>query len=132
MPSVKTPSPAGAFDLAQSFVHLEDGPGASSVDARNFWRRRRGGRFVGVNHARGPEDLHPDEWEVHPAGDELVYLIAGAVDLVLDEAAGERTLELGAGHGFIIPRGVWHRFVRKGPCDLLFVVRGTGTKLRPV
>jgi mannose-6-phosphate isomerase-like protein (cupin superfamily) len=120
------------FDLARRFVHLEDGPGASAVDARTFWRRRRGGRFVGVNRARDPEDLHPGEWEMHPAGDELVFMLDGAVDLVLDEPGDERTVALAAGQGFIVPRGCWHRFVRKGPCDLLFVVRGSGTKLRPV
>lgn len=120
------------FDLARKFVHLEDGPGASAVDARSFWRRRRGGRFVGMNRARESGDLHPDEWEMHPAGAELVYLVEGAVDLVLEEPGGERSVALRTGSAFVIARGTWHRFVRRGPCDLLFVVRGAGTKLKPV
>jgi mannose-6-phosphate isomerase-like protein (cupin superfamily) len=127
------------FDLGGTFVHLEDGPQALPVKVTaNLWERVEAsqrlsdGRMVGLNRARGPDDLHPSEWERHPAGDELVCLLSGAVDLILDEATGERRVELRAGSGFIVPRGVWHRFVRRGPCDLLFVVRGCGTELRPV
>ncbi len=138
MPSKKPRAP-GPFDLGGTFVHLEDGPQALPVKVTpNLWerveasRQLTGGRMVGLNRARQPDDLHPSEWERHPAGDELVCLLSGAVDLVLDETGGERRVELRAGLGFIVPRGVWHRFVRRGPCDLLFVVRGSGTELRSV
>jgi mannose-6-phosphate isomerase-like protein (cupin superfamily) len=125
--------------LDGTFVHFEDGPEAVPVKVTaDLWERVEAsprlsdGRLVGLNRARKPDDLHPSEWERHPAGDELVCLLSGGVDLILDEPDGERRVELREGTGFIVPRGVWHRFVRRGPCDLLFVVRGAGTELRPV
>ncbi len=128
-----------AFDLGSTFVHLEDGPQALAVKVTSdLWERVEAsprlsdGRLVGLNRTRRPNDLHPSEWERHPAGDELVYLLSGRADLVLDEPRGERRVELRKGSGFIVPSGVWHRLVRRGPCDLLFVVRGEGTELRSV
>ena len=49
-------------------------------------------------------------WERHPAGDELVHVIAGATEfdiIVKDEI---ETLQLAAGNGVIVPKGCWHRF----------------------
>ena len=49
-------------------------------------------------------------WERHPAGDELVHVIAGATEfdiIVKDEV---ETLQLAAGNVVIVPKGYWHRF----------------------
>ena len=49
-------------------------------------------------------------WERHPAGDELVHVIAGATEfdiIVKDEI---ETLQLAAGNVVIVPKGCWHRF----------------------
>ena len=49
-------------------------------------------------------------WERHPAGDELVHVIAGATEfdiIVKDEI---ETLQLVAGNVVIVPEGCWHRF----------------------
>lgn len=126
------------FDLGSTFVHLADGPRALPVEVTaDLWERVEAsprlsdGRLVGLNRARRPDDLHPSEWERHPAGDELVCMLSGRAALILDEPTGERRVELRRGSAFIVPRGVWHRFVRRGQCDLLFVVRGEGTELRP-
>ena len=48
--------------------------------------------MIGAKHGAEPADFHADEWEMHPGGDELLYLLTGALDVVLDEPAGERTL----------------------------------------
>jgi mannose-6-phosphate isomerase-like protein (cupin superfamily) len=125
------------FDLAEFFVHLEDGPAATRLaEGEDLFERveadarLRGGRLVGLNRARAPGDLHPGEWERHPAGDELLVLLRGSVDLVLEGPGGERVVALRTGDAVVVPRGTWHRFARRGPCDLLFVVRGEGTELR--
>jgi mannose-6-phosphate isomerase-like protein (cupin superfamily) len=47
-------------------------------------------------------------WEVHPDGDEIVVLLSGAVDLVLDAAGGQRTVELRDRGAAVVPRGIWH------------------------
>ena len=48
---------------------------------------------------------------MHPAGEEVVYLLSGAIDLVLDGADGERIVPLRDGEAYIVPRGTWHRAV---------------------
>jgi mannose-6-phosphate isomerase-like protein (cupin superfamily) len=65
----------------------------------------------------------PHAGEMHPDGDELLYLVDGAVDIILDEAAGERCLGLQPGQAFVVPCGVWHRVMVKEPCRLCILRR---------
>jgi mannose-6-phosphate isomerase-like protein (cupin superfamily) len=67
-----------------------------------------------------------------PAGDELLYLLTGAVRIVLEQPDGERTLALRGGQGFLVPQGVWHRLILDQPTDLLFITPARGTRHRPV
>lgn len=125
-----------AFDLVSTFVHLEDGGHAKPVAVTDtFWpelmagRRRYDGRLVTAFQVR---DDAP-HWEMHPAGDELIVLVSGAVDFVLEGAGGERTLALcSRSPCCIIPKGVWHRFVVHSPGKLLFITPGEGTGHRPL
>ena len=71
-------------------------------------------------------------WEMHPAGDELVFALSGAVELVLQEAGGDRTIALGAGEGTLVPKGVWHTARVRTPGHVLHVTPGTGTQHRPL
>lgn len=66
----------------------------------------------------------PHAGEMHPDGDELLYLVEGAVDVVLDEEAGERRLSLQPGQAFVVPRAVWHRVMVREPCRLLYFTPG--------
>jgi quercetin dioxygenase-like cupin family protein len=131
------PAPArtGAFDLSTTYVHLADGPAARPVAVGpDFWEtidRRTdlaGGRLVLVCHNTADWPA----WERHPAGEEIVYLLSGAVDLVFEEPAGERTIALCPGRAVIVPRGVWHRGIVHAPGDTLHITRGDGTEHRPV
>jgi mannose-6-phosphate isomerase-like protein (cupin superfamily) len=124
----------GAFDLASTYVQLDDGPAAFAVDVDDeFWdtidRRPElhSGRLVGTFHNAADWD----SWEVHPAGDEIVCLLSGAIDVVLEEDDGERVVELEAGQTCIVPSGVWHRAVVREPGDTLHITRGEGTRHRP-
>jgi mannose-6-phosphate isomerase-like protein (cupin superfamily) len=123
-----------AFDLATTYVQLDDGPRALAVEVDDeFWQtidRRselQGGRLVGRFHNAQDWDI----WEMHPAGDEVVCLLSGAIDVVLDEPDGERVVALEAGRACIVPRGVWHRAIVREPGDTLHITRGEGTKHRP-
>ena len=122
------------FDLATTYVQLDDGPRAFAVEVDDeFWHtidRRpelQGVRLVGTFH--NAEDW--DVWEMHPAGDEVVCLLSGAVDVILDEPEGERVVGLEAGRTCIVPRGVWHRAIVREPGDTLHITRGEGTQHRP-
>jgi mannose-6-phosphate isomerase-like protein (cupin superfamily) len=126
-----------AFQLTRTFVHLADGGGAAPVECTaDFWKetasgKRRYDRLVGLVHAKRAEDLHPSMWEMHPGGDELLYLVSGAIDVILEEPVGER-VELRAGKAYVVPRGVWHRLVLREPGQLLFINSRTGMQHRPV
>ena len=120
-----SPEPLDPFS---SFVHLHAG-GAATVAPRTptFWRHLvagAGDRVVGAVHGR-------EAGEMHPHGDELLCLLAGAVNVVLEEVDGERTVPLRAGQVFVVPQGAWHRLVLRAPADLLFVTPPKGTELRP-
>ena len=128
--------PVAAFDLERTYVHLTDGPDAKCVEVTpDFWqtlgarRDLRGGRLVSAS--RFTEDW--PHWEMHPAGEELVMLVAGALDLVLEDARGERkTLTLRGRGAVLIPRGTWHWAKVHEPSELWFITYGEGTQHRGV
>ena len=70
-------------------------------------------------------------WERHPAGEELVMLLSGRVDL-LQEIDGEtRRTELHPGMAVVNPPGVWHTADVHEPGVGLFITPGRGTEHRP-
>lgn len=125
-----------AFDPFATLVHLRGEGRAVSVawtpDTLRTLVTETGDRVIGAKHADAPADFHADEWEMHPAGDEVLYLLAGALDVVLDEPAGESTFGLRGGQACLIPRGAWHRLILRLPSDLLFVTPARGTRHRAV
>ena len=126
--------PPDALDPFATFVHLHAG-GEVTTPPRTptFWRdlvAADGDRVVGAVRGRDARAFHPDECEMHPHGDELLCLLAGAIDVVLEEPAGDRAVPLKAGEMFVVPRGVWHRIVLREPADVLFVTPPKGTELR--
>src|SRR5262245_33824579 len=78
-----------------------------------------------------PEAGRPRKEAVHD-GDELLLLLSGALDVILDLPEGERTIPLTAGGACLVPRGVWHRLAMHQPSDLVFVTPPAGTLRRPV
>ena len=124
-----------AFDLSSTFVHLADGGSAEAVDVtRSLWRGSAGGRrcdrLVGTFDFASARDLHSSMQEMHPEADEVLFLVSGAIDLVLDDGDEERTIPLGPGQAAIVPRGVWHRLVMRNPGRLLFINSRTGMQTR--
>jgi mannose-6-phosphate isomerase-like protein (cupin superfamily) len=71
-------------------------------------------------------------WEIHPSGDEFLYLLSGRMACILEESHGERVVELRAGEACIVPQGVWHRLLVHEPGDLLFITPDEGTAHRPL
>lgn len=60
-------------------------------------------------------------WERHPDGDELVYVLSGNVEFVLDNDQQRHTATLCAGQAAIVPAGTWHRALIHAPVQILFV-----------
>ena len=121
------------FDLATTYLALADGPEAKPIEVGpDFWqtiatRTDLGGRLVAIF----AYDTDWTSWEVHPDGDEIVVLLSGAVDLVLDLPGGERTVELRDRAAAVVPSGVWHTANVFGPSEALHITRGAGTAHRP-
>lgn len=125
---------AHPFDLSTTFIHLSNGGDAEPVEVtRAFWSgsaAERYDRVVGAFDFRSSADLHASMQEVHPAADEVLYLVSGAIDVVLDESDAERVIALEAGQAAIVPRGVWHRLVMRRAGRLLFINSRTAMQSR--
>src|SRR4051812_918610 len=63
-------------------------------------------------------------WEMHPNGDEFVYLLSGSVELLLEQAAAVKSLPLLGAGAVIVPRGVWHTAKVHAPSRMLHVTLG--------
>jgi uncharacterized cupin superfamily protein len=128
-----------AFDLASTVVHLGAGSTATPVGgadwspewldgyARRFEADGDEGRMVCVF----PQAETWSTWERHPAGEELVVLLSGRVDIIQEIDGEHHTVELHAGEALVNPRGVWHTANVHEPGQGLFVTPGRGTEHRP-
>lgn len=67
------------------------------------------------------------QWELHPAGDELVYLLGGAAELWLETPAGLQCLPMQAPAAALIPANCWHQVRTRQLCRMLFITYGEGT-----
>jgi mannose-6-phosphate isomerase-like protein (cupin superfamily) len=76
---------------------------------------------VKIAHARGDY-----VWHVHEDTDEFFLVLDGAFDVSLRDAdGGERTVSLGPGEIFVVPRGAEHKPSSPGGSILMFEPRGT-------
>jgi hypothetical protein len=117
-------------DLLTTVLRLRAG-GTVTVEERRMDADDEGWT-VAVTHADTDQDVHGDYWEVHPAGEEAVCLLAGQARLYLrsrEAAGGETMVTLTAGTGVVVPRNCWHRFELDAPSDLMSIAPRTGSRL---
>ncbi len=129
--SVQSPT----FDLSNTYLHLEDGPSATLVPVDDdFWLAPDRLAIFGVGRLVGLFHMSDDwmQWEMHPDGDEIVYLVSGSINFVLEHDDGERVIELRKGTTCVVPRGIWHRALVHAPSEALHITRGAGTQHRPI
>jgi mannose-6-phosphate isomerase-like protein (cupin superfamily) len=101
------------FDLLKNYFLLEpDGAAIPLPAGGEFWSQLM-------------------SWEVHPVGDELLFMLEGSATFVLDLHDGVREVALNAGRLLVIPRGVWHTAKIRGPARLLTITAGRGTQHKP-
>lgn len=68
-------------------------------------------------------------WEIHPAGEDIVYLLSGAAEMVPDRNGTEENIGVSeAGTCVIVPRGTWHTARISTPTAMLFITPGEGTE----
>lgn len=86
------------------------------------------GRLVSMHDFTGDWE----NWEMHPAGDELVVCMAGEMTLIQEQADGScRSETITAGQYLINPAGVWHTADIARAATALFITAGEGTQGRP-
>ena len=73
----------------------------------------------------------PHAGERHPDGDEILYLISGRVRIVLLESDDD-DIELSAGDGLLVPKGVWHRVDILEPSRIVYLTPGPNGEHRPL
>ena len=129
-----------AFDLARTFVHLGRVPprprfptstwSAAHVEAyrRRFAADGKEGRLVCVI----AQDATWDSWERHPAGEEVVVLLSGRVDLVQELDGADHVVELRPGEAMVNPANVWHTARVHEPGRRSSSRPATGTEHRPL
>ena len=123
------------IDPQQTYVHLAGDGMARSVPAASFWQLPPPeldafGKGWLVSEYAFTQDW--PSWEMHPHGDEFVYLLAGSVELLLERDSGVETIVLEGRGAVVVPRGVWHTAKLRLPSRMLHVTRGEGTENRPV
>jgi quercetin dioxygenase-like cupin family protein len=126
---------AGTFTLDGTYIHLKPDDSARAMEGGDpFWATIQErtdldeGRLMGVTG----QSKDWDHWERHPAGEEILTLLSGEMELILDMDGGEQRAVLKAGQTFIVPRGIWHRALVREPGRLMFVTPGAGTEHRRV
>jgi mannose-6-phosphate isomerase-like protein (cupin superfamily) len=73
----------------------------------------------------------PHGGEMHPDGDEILYLISGRIRIVfLDDP--EEDIDVSPGNGLVVPKGKWHRVDIIEPSEIVYVTPGPNNEFRPV
>lgn len=77
------------------------------------------------------EQSAPHGGEVHPDGDEILYVISGRVR-VIGESSPDSPVELGAGESCVVRSGEWHKVQVMGKTQLIHITPGPSGDHRPL
>ena len=105
------------FDLSRSILGLKRDGKASLVPWESGPPPRVDGFIIGAPFTKG---------------NEVICLISGRVDVVLQEDGVENIVEVTPGQAIVVPRGVWHRVLVREPGQLFHITPGPGGEWRPV
>jgi mannose-6-phosphate isomerase-like protein (cupin superfamily) len=73
----------------------------------------------------------PHNGEVHPDGDEILYVISGRLRII-GESDPNAALDLGPGDACIVRKGEWHRVLMVEPAQLIHITPGPRGDYRPL
>lgn len=125
-------------NIVSTYLHFRDDGRADAIPvSESFWGELAAGKLPLLEQGRlmtafsfsGPWSM----WERHPAGEELVMLLAGSATVVLEESGKQRSVLLNeTGSYVLVPRNVWHTATTSVPTTMLFLTPGAGTEHRRV
>jgi PhnB protein len=70
----------------------------------------------------------PSHWERHPDGDEMIYVTAGATDVVTLTERGEVRSTVREGSMFVCPQGLWHKLIPRPSLSAIYLTPGQNTE----
>ncbi|MCV7400094.1 cupin domain-containing protein [Mycobacterium fragae] len=109
------------IDMFSNLMELRDG--GAVVERQRGVSGDWGLWTVAAFHADSNDAVHSHVWERHPLGDELLYLLSGAITVHMrDHADGEGAPRaLSPGTCCVVPAGQWHRLTVEEPGDLVAI-----------
>jgi len=119
------------FSFTGAGVHIPPSGNASLLQAdaiKSQLRRLPEGHLLAVFQIASPDDLHSDIWEMHPAGDEVLLMLTGELDVEYSDGSCRATSTLESGRGVVMPKGVWHRLLLREPGLLMALSPSHGTQ----
>jgi mannose-6-phosphate isomerase-like protein (cupin superfamily) len=132
------------YDLLKNYFLLDtDGTAILLPGGRDFWTQlmSRDASDPGIRRLMSSEhgrlltvltmNANWTNWEMHPAGDELLFMLEGSATFLLELHDRVKEVALNAGRLLVIPRGVWHTAKMSGPVRLLGITAGYGTQHKP-
>jgi mannose-6-phosphate isomerase-like protein (cupin superfamily) len=127
---------AKPLEISQTYVALDDSCGARPLPVTaDFWNALRNGQLGPMSRMISFAEFSSDwpTWEKHPAGEEVVMLLDGAVELALEQDGGETRVALDRpGQYVLVPADTWHTARPRRPTRMLFITPGKGTQNRAV
>ncbi len=123
--------PGRRIDLTREVVGLDRADGRARLVDQVAGRppQRIDGFTIGAPQIAGDP---PHDGEMHPDGDELLYLVSGAVTVTLELSGGTTQVDLGAGDAIVVPQGVWHQITTLEPGQLIHITPGPNGDARPL
>jgi mannose-6-phosphate isomerase-like protein (cupin superfamily) len=129
------------LNMTQTYLQLSaNGQFDKLYKADTFWQALTAGQFPELEQGLLCSAISFDcswaMWERHPAGAELVLLLAGTACMIFEQDGAEyRQLLLQPGDFVLVPTGAWHTVdmtkSNTSSCTLLFFTPGAGTEHKP-
>lgn len=73
----------------------------------------------------------PHGGEMHPDGDEILYLVSGRVRVVFLDS-DESDIDMRPGDGLVVSKGTWHRVDILEPSRIVYATPGPNNEFRPL
>jgi mannose-6-phosphate isomerase-like protein (cupin superfamily) len=124
------------FDPHKTYLVLHGaGEARPIVVDGSFWRDVMAGKHPELEQGwlvgAYPMEADWPQWEMHPEGEEVLTLLTGEIEMIVEESGAQTTIVMKPGRTLVVPRGAWHRALVKTPGVTLGITWGRGTQHRP-
>ena len=119
--------------LSSTYIRLKNNAHAERIPVTpEFWPDLISGRLGDFHHEYLVTHLSFTEdwttWEIHPNGDEIVILVNGSAEMIMEIADGEVSQSLqNPGDFAFVTSNTWHTANITSPCSMIFITAGEGT-----